>query len=312
MSQPIILGTRGSPLALAQTRQIQQKLQSAHPDLTFEIRTITTHGDKLQSLPDHEQPTHLEKGWFTGALENALLKKEVHIVVHSLKDLPTESTSPQLTLAAIPQRAAANDLLLSKSPLSSHNPLKDLPPGSIVGTGSPRRHAQILASQPELHTRSIRGNIGTRIEKLLRDPSLHAIILAQAGIDRLAPDIHSSLHLAPIPILSILPAPGQGALAIQTHTDHQAIIRLLFDTLHHAPTHKAITAERSFLQAMGGGCLAPIAAYAEYTDQRFILHGFYAPEHLTTPFIFSLTSTPQEDPIELGTRLAQLMKLKAK
>ncbi len=310
MSSAIILGTRGSPLALAQTQQILKTLQSHHPHLSFQTRTFTTHGDTLQSLPDHDQPPVLEKGWFTGALEAALLEKQAHIIVHSLKDLPTESAHSSLIIAATPIRAAANDLLISKWPLHSENPLLDLPPQSTIGTGSPRRQAQIRALRPDLRTRSIRGNIGTRIEKLLCDSDLQAIILAQAGMDRLRLNLPSTLHSAPIPIHSMLPAPGQGALAIQTHTDHKEIISIL-SSIHHLFTHQATTAERAFLKALGGGCLAPIAAYAEFTSLKSSLHGFYAPSHLAKPVSLAITAPPHHDPIELGSRLAHLIRLTA-
>ncbi|MCS7063279.1 MAG: hydroxymethylbilane synthase [Methylacidiphilales bacterium] len=302
----IIIGTRGSPLAIAQSTQICDQILHYHPDLNITLKTISTYGDELQSLPDAAQPTSFEKGWFTGALENALLEKQVDMVVHSLKDLPTASTHDTLIVAAIPKRVFAEDLLISKMPTTSFNPLLDLPEHSTIGTGSPRRRSQILAIRPDLCVRPIRGNVGTRIQKLIQDPSLDAIILARAGLARLSFSVPKEIFVAPIPLHVLLPAPGQGALAIQTRQDDKLIQDLLLP-IHDPRTAQAVTAERAFLQALGGGCLAPVAAFAEYQTHAASIQAFFEPAGFA-PRKYGLSAPPDTSPVTLAQRLAKLFE----
>jgi hydroxymethylbilane synthase len=251
---PLILGTRGSPLALAQTRLVAASLKQAWPGRNFEIYIIKTEGDRLSENPPLPGQS-LEKGLFTAELERALFKKQIDIAVHSLKDLPTE-TPEGLVLASIPRRADARDVLITRGASS----LDELPTGALVATGSPRRAAQLLFARSDLEIVDIRGNIDTRLRKFRETGAWSALILAAAGLERLHPNVRG-LTLTPLPYEVMLPAPGQGALALQTNQANQEVIDLL-RALHDPLTSAAVEAERMFLHALGGGCLEPIAAHA--------------------------------------------------
>jgi hydroxymethylbilane synthase len=274
--KPIILGSRGSPLALAQTRSIMAELKRAWPGRNFEIHVIKTEGDKLAEATE-EGKLKLGKGLFTAELERALLDEEIDLAVHSLKDLPTSSPEG-LMLAAIPKRADARDVLITKN----SEPKEELPEnwvtasgslrrvllgpelryGAVVATGSPRREAQMRLLRDDLVTAPIRGNIETRLRKFRENNEWSGLVLAAAGLDRLKPDV-VGLTLTRMPFSQMLPAPGQGALALQTRTEGSADVRSLVRAVHDPVTASAVTAERMFLQALGGGCGEPIAAYAE-------------------------------------------------
>jgi len=275
--KPIILGSRGSPLALAQTRQIMAELKRAWPGRNFEIHIIKTEGDRLAEESPEAGNLKLGKGLFTSELERALLANEIDLAVHSLKDLPT--TSPEgLMLAAIPKRGDARDVLITKN----SEPKEELPEGwvtasgslrrvllgpelrygAMLGTGSPRREAQMRLVRADLVAVPVRGNIDTRLRKLRENDEWSGLILAAAGLERLKPDV-AGLILTRMPFSQMLPAPGQGALAIQTRTENSADVRSLLRSVHDPVTAAAVTAERMFLQALGGGCGEPIAAYAE-------------------------------------------------
>jgi len=245
--------TRPSKLARWQTAYVQQALGEFWPDLMCDELIITTEGDRVLDRP---LPEIGGKGLFTQELERALLEGHVDAAVHSLKDLPIEN-SPGLVLGLIPQRAAAHDVLISRDGQS----LDDLAPSSVIGTSSLRRMAQILAYRPDLEIKSLRGNVDTRVRKLL-EGQYDAIVLAQAGISRLGLDDHITQIL---PIEIMLPAPGQGALAVQCRQDDLEILRYL-SPLEDQATRDAVEAERSFLGALGGGCSLPLGAYAEYLD----------------------------------------------
>ncbi len=261
--KPLIVGSRGSPLALAQTRLIVADLKKAWAGRNFEIHVIKTQGDKLAEgklSPGQE----LGKGLFTGEIERALLKGEIDLAVHSLKDLPAEETEG-LMIAAIPRRGDAHDVLVTRGPDLS----KELGLGAVIATGSPRRAAQLKQVREDLQTAEVRGNIDTRLKKFRENPAWSGLVLAAAGLERLKPDT-SGLTLTLLPFDQMLPAPGQGALAIQTRADGHSDVKKIADTLHHSPTAAAVLAERSFLRALGGGCREPIAAYAEVDAENFV------------------------------------------
>jgi hydroxymethylbilane synthase len=258
---PAVLGTRSSALAVAQTRLVMAELKRAWPGRNFEIRTIKTKGDELAENPTVEQK--LDKGLFTEELERALLAKSIDIAVHSLKDMPTDET-PGLTLGAITKRADAHDVLITRGPKS----LRELLPYAVIATGSPRRSAQINLARSDLRTEDIRGNIDTRIRKFRENPEWAGLVLAAAGLERLKPDL-KDLTVTPLPFETMLPAPGQGALAVQTRTGGQDLLNLL-KPLHDATTAARVTAERMFLHALGGGCDEPIAAYAEVSGDNLL------------------------------------------
>ncbi len=266
----LILGTRGSDLALAQTRLVASALQAAHPGATIETRIIRTTGDRRLDI-SLSQPGSLEKGLFTRELEEALFRREIDAAVHSLKDLPVEMP-PGLVLAAIPERADPADVLVSKAP----DGLASLPLGAVVATSSPRRSAQLLALRPDLRVQDIRGNVPTRLRKLAADPSLDGLVLARAGLIRLGSGVvPQGLHVSVIE--GMLPAPGQGAIAIQCRAEDAAVLALLA-AIHHEPTARCVHAERELLRSLGGGCSLPVAALATIVDGRVFLRTFGVPD----------------------------------
>jgi hydroxymethylbilane synthase len=251
---PVVLGTRGSPLALAQTRLVVAALKKRWPRRTFEIRTIKTTGDKLSENPA-TAGGRVNKGIFTGELEQALREKRIHVAVHSLKDMPTEDSSG-LIIASVPARADARDVLITRGPTT----LAELPGSARLATGSVRRAAQLQLARADLEMVDIRGNIDTRLRKFRENEDWSGLVLAAAGLERLQPDLEG-LTVTPLPFEIMLPAPGQGALALQTRKGADDEIDLMRG-LHDAASSAAVTAERMLLHALGGGCEEPIAAYA--------------------------------------------------
>ena len=284
--KPVILGTRGSPLALAQTRQVMADLKRAWPGRNFEIHVVKTEGDKLAETAGAE--VKLGKGIFTAELEKELLGETIDLAVHSLKDLPTAGAAG-LMLAAIPKRGDARDVLITRGPdlvperpegwITASGSLRrmllgpELRYGAILATGSPRREAQLKLVRSDLCTVAVRGNIDTRIKKFRENQEWSGLILAAAGLDRLKPSV-TGLTLTPMSFAQMLPAPGQGALGIQTRMENSVDVRTLLRALHDPITAAAVTAERMFLEALGGGCGEPIAAYAEVgADKMLKLEG---------------------------------------
>ena len=224
-----------------------------------ELVPITTSGDQQQTASGPIAGT----GIFTKEIQRELLDERIDLAVHSLKDLPTE-TVPGLALAAVPQRAPVADALVC----DRFDCLELLPPGAVVGTGSLRRRAQLLNYRPDLEMRDIRGNVDTRLRKL-HEGHYEAIILAQAGLERLALAKHITQVL---PLSLMLPAVGQGALGIEARA-HDTATREALAFLDHMPTHAAVTAERALLAALHGGCMAPIAAWGRMDGEQLILSG---------------------------------------
>ncbi|WP_228845425.1 hydroxymethylbilane synthase [Phototrophicus methaneseepsis] len=246
----VVIGTRGSQLARWQTNRVQELLQAAHADLQVEVTVITTQGDRVLDTP---LPLLGGKGLFTAELEAELHSGAIDYAVHSLKDLPTDDPDG-LIVGAIPERAIPFDVLVSRK---GHT-LDTLPEKATVGTSSRRRAAQLLHQRPDLHIIDVRGNIDTRVKKALDDEGPYdAIVLAQAGLSRLGMDDVISEVLSP---QQMLPAPGQGALGIQCRNEPESLQTLA--PIHHLETAMAVTAERAFLAALGGGCSVPVAAYA--------------------------------------------------
>lgn len=252
--QIVHIGTRGSALALWQTQWVVQKLRNHHPDCEFKITEISTTGDRVRNRPIFEANT---VGIFVKELEAALLDGEIDIAVHSLKDLPSR-TIPGLMIAAVPEREDPRDVMVSRHGLT----VEELPPGAKVGTSSRRRAAQLLALRPELSVIDIRGNVDTRLEKAATE-LYDAIILALAGIKRLGREASITQILSPE---MMLPAAGQGALAVETR-EEDGKTQSLVAVLDHPQTRFAIEAERKFMEILGGGCHAPVAAYAVVTGK---------------------------------------------
>ena len=243
-----IVGTRGSALALTQTGFVVEALRKAHPHARFETRTIHTEGDRtVASLSEIGG-----RGVFVIEIERALLAREIDIAVHSLKDLPADETSG-LTIAAVYEREDPRDVLVSRARVT----LDRLPTGATIGTGSPRRAAQVIAARPDLTIADIRGNVDTRLRKV-EDGEYDATVLAAAGLSRLGWLDRATEVFEPH---EMLPAVGQGALAVQTRTDDVDAVAAV-SALDHAATRAAVTAERAFERRLGGGCHAAIAAYA--------------------------------------------------
>ena len=298
--KPLVFGSRGSALALAQSRQVMAQLQAAWPTYSFEMRIIKTQGDRLSEDAARPLEEKLGKGLFTGELERALRSGEIDLAVHSLKDLPT-ADAEGLVLAAIPRRADARDVLISRYAST----LEGLPAGSLLATGSPRRAAQIRARRRDLAAVPIRGNIDTRLRKFREHEEWTGLILAAAGLERLRPDL-TGLTMTPLPMSVMLPAPGQGALALQTRAGAEDV-RELAGAIHHAPTAFSVAAERAFLHALGGGCQQPIAAYGQLEgNDTLTLHGVAWLEGPDRRFHLSGSVTgPMTRARKIGRELAQ-------
>ena len=286
----LTFATRPSALARWQTQWVINALQNIHPNLECEEKVIITQGDKILDKP---LPEIGGKGLFTQELESELLNGSVHCAVHSLKDLPVENPIG-LTVGCIPARAEVRDALISKNGYT----IATLPKNASVGTSSLRRAAQILSLRPDIQTQSLRGNVDTRLRKAL-DGQYDAIILAGAGLTRLGLDHHVTEWLS---LDVMLPAPGQGALAIQCRADDQTTLNLLAN-LEDDSTRKCVSAERAFLSGLGGGCAVPVASYAVISNQSSVIS--------LTGLVISLDGKQitkvigqGTDALELGKRLA--------
>ena len=251
------MGTRGSALALAQARQFARDLEAHHPDLSVEEHIIRTTGDKQQGQP---LPEIGGKGVFTLEIEEALLNSSIDFAVHSLKDLPPQMPDG-LVLAAVPLRESPADALILRSDNaeweSANAEMPELPLGARVGTSSLRRAAMLKHIRPDLQVESVRGNIDTRLMKL-ETQGFHAILLARAGLRRLEIEGVDARNL---PESWFIPAPGQGALAIQSRAD-DVNTRAILMGLEDAPTRAAIEAERAIVSELNAGCSTPLGALA--------------------------------------------------
>jgi hydroxymethylbilane synthase len=250
----LTVGTRGSALALTQTEFVIGALRALHPGLDLRIQRITTKGDVMRDVP---LATLGGRGAFVDAIEEALRQKTIDLAVHSAKDLPSR-VPPDLAIGAFLERADPRDVLISRAGL-----LRELPAGARVGTSSLRRVSQVHAVRPDLDTRDLRGNVDTRLRKLDED-AYDAIVLAGAGLLRLGLEGRVTEWLSAD---TMLPSPGQGALAVEIRAD-DAELRDLVRPLAHAPTEVALTVERAFLARLGAGCAAAVGAYATVGDDH--------------------------------------------
>jgi hydroxymethylbilane synthase len=243
------IGTRTSKLALWQSEHVARLIEAHRPELHCELIRVVTQGDRRLDRP---LPEIGGKGLFTAELEEALHRGEIDLAVHSLKDLPVDD-APGLVVGAVLSREDVRDVLVARNGWT----LATLPPGAVVGTSSLRRQAQLLAYRPDLAIRPIRGNVDTRIRKV-QEGDYHAAVLAGAGLRRLGLEEQIGEWL---PLKVMLPAPGQGALGVQCRVD-DARIRALLAALAGPDDERATRAERHLLWLLGGGCSAPVAAYA--------------------------------------------------
>ena len=286
----VVIGTRGSPLARLQAEEVATALRLQHPDREVRLQIVQSHGDREReaSLVD------LGLGVFTGELEAALQAGDVDVAVHSLKDLPTELPSG-LTIAAVPPRQDPRDVLVSRD----GSALDGLAPHSQVGTSSPRRVALVLALRPDLELLPIRGNVETRLRKALDGP-YEAVVLAAAGLRRLGLEGHAAEVFDPA---VFVPAPGQGALAVEVRAEDWEMAELVGPLSHH-PTAAAVTAERAFLRSLGGGCRVPVGAYGRVEGETLGLTGLVVSEDGSRLYRTTMEGSAC-DPEGVGLRLAR-------
>jgi hydroxymethylbilane synthase len=290
MKDSLIIGTRGSKLALWQAQWVQKVLKSNHSNLKVEIHTIKTRGDKILDVPLAKVGG---KGLFVKEIENALIDGRIDLAVHSMKDMP--GLIPDgLRIGATPARESAEDVLISYNDI----PFLEMANNAKIGTSSLRRAAQLRALKPDLNIQPLRGNLDTRLEKLKRE-RFDAIVLAAAGVKRLGLEnrISEVLDMA-----TMLPAVGQGALCIEIRESDPAI-EAAVSALNDPETSIAISAERAFLNRLEGGCQTPIAAHAQMRDGRVRLVGMVASIDGRQIFKQSIDGSPQAA-VDIGTRLA--------
>ena len=289
-TKTVVIGTRTSQLALWQTNHVKQQLEKEWPGLQCRLETFVTKGDKTLDKP---LPEIGGKGLFTAELEFALHNNRIDIAVHSLKDLPVEDANG-LTLGAISARADVRDVLVTKEP---NRTLGNLPMGAVVGTSSLRRKAQLLQARPDLDIQPIRGNVDTRLRKV-KEGDYDAAVLAAAGLTRLGLDEHIAQFL---PVDVIVPAPGQGALAIQCRADDADTIALLAP-INDEDSRNCVIAERAFLDQLGSGCSLPVGAYATVQDGEIMLTGLVGA--VDGSQVIEVVGNGR-NPLQLGTTLAQ-------
>lgn len=254
------VGTRGSPLALAQTNQVVARLREIHPGATFEVVPIKTKGDRITTA---SQFRAAGKGLFVKEIEDALLRRQVSLAIHSMKDLPSELPKG-LVFGAVPARADASDVYIGRLNLR----LDELPAGARIGTSSLRRQAILRAIYPKLRFVDLKGNLDTRLAKLReRRGGLDGIIVAAAGLGRLHPE--GGIAARPLPRERVVPAAGQGALALEIRESDEAM-RALLAPLHDAATALCVTAERELQRRLEGGCQVPLGAHAELGDDGLL------------------------------------------
>lgn len=293
MIDKITIGTRGSQLALWQTNWVKSRIENHYPGIEVEITIISTKGDRVLdvSLPKLGEQG---KGLFTKEIEDAIFERRVDLAVHSLKDLPTELPDG-LGIGAICEREDVRDALIARDPIQS---VSELPERAIIGTSSLRRQAQLRRARPDLVIEPVRGNVDTRIRKL-DEGSFDAIVLAAAGLHRLGYAHRITEHLS---AEFMLPAVGQGALAIEIRAD-DAVVNEIVNSLDHEATRLACRAERAFLKGLGGGCLVPIAAHATIEAGTMLLTGLVASPDGAEALLDRQTG-PSSDAEAIGQRLA--------
>lgn len=294
MGDKLVIGSRGSKLALVQANWVADRLRLAHPNLEIVIQTIQTHGDQTQAA-NIPLSSFDEKGIFAKELETALLSSEIDIAVHSMKDM-AHTLPDGLVIAAVPEREDPRDCLISST-------FDSLPHGARVGTGSVRRRALLWSKRPDLQCLEIRGNIDTRLRKL-QEGQYDAICIAVAGLNRLGLQEHIAEILDPE---WFTPDPGQGALALETRSGDQRVneIALIAD---HAKSHYAIRAERAFLRSLGGGCQTPLGAFASYSARARTMIGMVASPDGKTVLRKAQTFHGYKEPVELGRIIADHLK----
>ena len=290
--KPIRVGTRGSRLAIAQTEIALGALRRAHPGARFEVVTISTKGD----VDKRPLFTMDEKGIFEKEVNEAVKKGEVDFAVHSLKDVPSD-LSDELVVACIPKRASPNDVLVN----DKGQKLKELAPGSTVGTSSLRRAVQLTRSRPDLHVRPIRGNVETRVKKVISG-EYDAVVLAEAGLTRIG---MKDLIVERFGVRDFVPAPGQGAIAIVCRHDNKKLLGMLRQ-IEDPRSRAEVLAERALIKKVEGGCRFPLGAVAVTNGDRITLYAS----------VFSADGSRNikvkkvgkaSDPEKLGNKVAEML-----
>ena len=294
----LVIGSRGSQLALWQANWVKSELERLHSNVDINIRVITTSGDKIQDVPLAKIGG---KGLFVKEIEEALLVKEIDLAVHSMKDMPIELPA-ELVVSVITKRESPLDALISKN----GETLANLPQGATIGTSSLRRSSQLLKYRVDFEIHPLRGNVDTRLRKV-KEGNYDAIILASAGLNRLG---WASYITEEISDEVLLPAMGQGALGIETRLDDAKTYDLI-SALNHEQTNYAVTAERSLVGRLDGGCQVPIGAYAKIDDNLITLMGLVA--SLDGKMIYRSENVgPVGDAINIGQELgSKLLKMGA-
>ncbi len=300
LKQKIIIGSRGSELALWQSKFVKKEIEKKNKNVSVEIKIIKTKGDKILDVALSKIG---DRSLFTKELEIELLNNKIDLAVHSLKDLQTEIPRG-LKLAAVTKRHNVQDVFIARK---RGNTIFNLPEGAKVATGSLRRKCQLLHLRPDIKTEELRGNVPTRIKKFLKS-DWDAIILARAGVERLKLNKYiSSIIKTEI----MLPAVGQGALGIETNADNDAVIKIV-KSVHHEPTYQAVLAERALLKTLEGGCQVPIGAFAEVKQNGLYLDAMVGSLDGSLTFRKKMRGS-KSNPEELGKTLAKdLLKAGAK
>jgi hydroxymethylbilane synthase len=295
-ARKLVIGTRGSDLALRQVDIVTESLMSKHPGIEIERRIVRTEGDRRTDVTLEQLGG---QGVFVKDIEARLLAGEIDIAVHSLKDMPAQSPD-SLTIGAVLPRADVRDVLVSRNGLT----LSELPSGARIGTDSRRRAVQLLAMRPDLGIESIRGNVDTRIRKVA-EGMYDAVVLAAAGLERLGRLDEASQFFSEV---EMLPAVGQAVLAVQCRTSDAEVLEQLY-AIDDAPTRHAITAERAYLARLGAGCRLPVAAYATMDGDTLFVRGLLA-DDAGALFRAELTGDLAEA-AALGEHLAEHLALDA-
>ncbi|RJP72045.1 MAG: hydroxymethylbilane synthase [Candidatus Abyssobacteria bacterium SURF_17] len=295
----VIIGSRGSKLAMTQTEWVRDRIKFFRPDLEFHIKKISTSGDKITDVPLAKAGG---KGLFTKEIENELLSDDIDLAVHSMKDLPTELPKG-LTIGVVPLREDARDVLVSRD----NKKFRELPDDAVIGTCSLRRRAQLLAVRPGLQVTDLRGNLDTRLRKIA-EGKFDAVVLACAGIRRLG---RQEVIADVLDLDVMIPAVGQGALCIEIREGNPFVEELL-RPLNHAETERAIRAERALMAELEGGCQVPVGGHARMEEGTLMLYGVVASlggERL----VRAQDAGNPDEPEELGKRVAaRLMMMGAK
>lgn len=288
----IIVGTRGSKLALSQTNWVIDELKKQNPDIDFEVKIIKTKGDLIQNIALDKIG---DKGLFVKEIEEKLINKEIDIAIHSMKDMPS-NLPEELKFSYVPKREDIRDVLVLKE---GYTCIDDLPKGATIGTGSKRRKYQLLKYRPDLNIVPIRGNVDTRIRKI-QEENLDGVVLAAAGMHRLGLKDKISYYL---PIDIVVPAPAQGALAIEVRKNEPNIDKVI-KSIEDIDTYRQIKAERGFLDEINGSCHIPIGAYCIIEGESIKLIGLLGDEQGQSLVIKSIEGKVGNER-ELGIELAK-------